>query len=195
MPVSVPGMSITKAAELLQTSDRIIKAFPEVASVFGKAGRAATATDPAPVEMFETIINLKPEAEWRAGVTVDSLVAEMDKALQFPGISNAWTMPIKARIDMLSTGIRTPIGVKIYGPDLPGIDRLSREIEADLRQVPGTSRAYAERGQNGYYLEITPDRPALARYGLTVGDLQETIATALRGQNVTTTVEGRQRHT
>ena len=182
MPVSVPGMSVTKAAELLQTSDRIIKSFPEVASVFGKAGRAATATDPAPVEMFETIINLKPEDQWRPGVTVDTLTAEMDKALQFPGISNAWTMPIKARIDMLSTGIRTPIGVKVYGPDLAGIDRLSREIEAALRQVPGTGSAYAERVQNGYYLEITPDRPALARYGLTVGDLQETIATALGGE-------------
>jgi Cu(I)/Ag(I) efflux system membrane protein CusA/SilA len=195
MPVSVPGMSITKAAELLQTSDRIIKSFPEVASVFGKAGRAATATDPAPVEMFETIINLKPEDQWRPGVTVDTLTAEMDKALQFPGVSNAWTMPIKARTDMLSTGIRTPIGVKVYGPELAGIDRLSREIEADLRQVPGTSSAYAERVQNGYYLEITPDRPALARYGLTVGDLQETIATALGGETVTTTVEGRERYT
>jgi Cu(I)/Ag(I) efflux system membrane protein CusA/SilA len=195
MPVSVPGMSVTKAAELLQTSDRIIKSFPEVASVFGKAGRAETATDPAPVEMFETIINLKPQDQWRPGVTVDTLIAEMDKALQFPGISNAWTMPIKARIDMLSTGIRTPIGVKVYGPDLAGIDRLSREIEADLRQVPGTSSAYAERVQNGYYLEITPDRPALARYGLTVGDLQETIATALGGETVTTTVEGRERYT
>jgi Cu(I)/Ag(I) efflux system membrane protein CusA/SilA len=195
MPVSVPGMSVTKAAELLQTSDRIIKGFPEVASVFGKAGRAATATDPAPVEMFETIINLKPEDQWRPGVTIDSLTAEMNKALQFPGVSNAWTMPIKARIDMLSTGIRTPIGVKVYGPDLAGIDRLSRQIEAALRPVPGTGSAYAERVQNGYYLEIIPDRPALARYGLTVGDLQETIATALGGEPVTTTVEGRERYT
>jgi len=195
MPVSVPGMSVTKAAELLQTSDRIIKGFPEVESVFGKAGRAATATDPAPVEMFETIINLKPEDQWRPGVTIDSLTAEMNKALQFPGVSNAWTMPIKARIDMLSTGIRTPIGVKVYGPDLAGIDRLSREIEAALRAVPGTASAFAERVQNGYYLEIIPDRPALARYGLTVGDLQETIATALGGEPVTTTVEGRERYT
>src|SRR5437667_12576968 len=130
MPVSIPGMSVTKAAELLQTSDRIIKSFPEVASVFGKAGRAATATDPAPVEMFETIINLKPEDQWRPGVTVHTLTAEMDKALQFPGISNAWTMPIKARIDMLSTGIRTPIGVKAYGRALAGLDRPSRESEA-----------------------------------------------------------------
>ena len=195
MPVSVPGMSVTKAAELLQTTDRIIKSFPEVASVFGKAGRAATATDPAPLEMFETIINLKPETEWRAGFTTDSLIAEMDKALQFPGISNAWTMPIKARIDMLATGIRTPIGIKIYGPDLAGIDRLSREIEAAVRPVPGTASAYAERVQNGYYVEISPDRPALARYALTVGDLQETIAIALGGEPVTTTVEGRERYT
>ncbi len=195
MPVSVPGMSVTKAAELLQQTDRIIKSFPEVASVFGKAGRAATATDPAPLEMFETIINLKPESEWRAGVTIDSLIAEMNKALQFPGVSNAWTMPIKARIDMLSTGIRTPIGVKIYAPDLAGIDRLSRAIEATVREVPGTSSAYAERVQNGFYLEITPDRAALARYGLTVGDMQDTIATALGGETITTTVEGRERYT
>src|SRR5258705_1393085 len=122
-------------------------------------------------------------------------MAEMDKGMQFPGISNAWTMPIKARTDMLATGTRTPIGVKVYGPDLAGIDRLSREIEADLGQVPGTSSAYAERLQHGYYLEITADRPALARYGLTVGDLQETIATALGGETVTTTVEGRERYT
>src|SRR5437868_1084225 len=194
MPTTLPGISVTKAAELLQMQDRIIKTFPEVVSVFGKAGRASTATDPAPTEMYETVINLKAKAQWRAGVTVDTLIAEMDKALQFPGISNAWTMPIKARTDMLSTGIRTPIGVKVYGPDLAGIDRLSREMEADLRQVPGTSSAYAERVQNGYYLEITPDRPALARYGLTVGDLQETIATALGGETVTTTVEGRERY-
>src|SRR6202030_2207210 len=193
MPVSVPGMSVTKAAELLQISDRIIKGFPEVASVFGKAGRAATATDPAPVEMFETIINLKPEDQWRPGVTVDTLSAEMDKALQFPGVSNAWTMPIKARIDMLSTGIRTPIGVKVYGNDLGEIDRLAKQIEAVVRKVPGTSSAYAERAIGGYYLEITPDRPALARYGLTVQDVQDVIATALGGQTVTTTVEGRQR--
>jgi Cu(I)/Ag(I) efflux system membrane protein CusA/SilA len=150
MPVSLPGMSVTKAAELLQTSDRIIKSFPEVSSVFGKSGRAATATDPAPLE---------------------------------------------ARIDMLSTGIRTPIGIKVYGPDLPGIDRLSRAIEAAVRPVSGTSSVYAERVENGYYLEITPDRPALARYGLTIGDLQETVAAALGGEPVTTTVEGRERYT
>src|SRR5512144_237944 len=122
MPVTLPGLSITKATELLQTQDKIIKSFPEVDSVYGKAGRAATATDPAPLEMFETIINLKPESEWREGMTTDKLIAEMDQALQFPGVSNAWTMPIKARIDMLSTGIRTPIGIKVFGPDLPGLE-------------------------------------------------------------------------
>jgi Cu(I)/Ag(I) efflux system membrane protein CusA/SilA len=194
MPVSLPGLSVTKAAELLQTQDRIIRGFPEVASVFGKAGRATTATDPAPTEMIETIITLKPESEWRPGVTVDSLIAEMDAALRMPGVSNAWTMPIKARIDMLSTGIRTPVGVKVYGPDLAGIDRLSREVEAAIRSVPGTTSAFAERVEGGYYLEIEPDRAALARYGLVVGDLQETIATALGGEPVTTTVEGRARY-
>lgn len=195
MPVSLPGLSVTKAAELMQTQDKIIKNFPEVASVFGKSGRAATATDPAPTEMFETIINLKPEAEWRAGMTTDRLIAEMDKALRLPGVSNAWTMPIKARTDMLSTGIRTPVGVKVYGPDLAGIDGLSRQIETVVRQVPGTSSAFAERVQGGYYLEIEPDRMALARYGLTVNDLQSTVSTALGGEPVTTTVEGRERYT
>ncbi|TPG57429.1 efflux RND transporter permease subunit [Roseomonas nepalensis] len=195
MPVSLPGMSVTKAAELLQTQNRIIRSFPEVASVYGKAGRAATATDPAPTEMFETIINLKPEKEWRAGMNVDALIAEMDTALRMPGVSNAWTMPIKARTDMLSTGIRTPVGVKVYGPDLAGIDRLSREVETAVRSVPGTTSAFAERVEGGYYLEIEPDRGALARYGLTVGDLQETITTALGGEPVTTTVEGRARYT
>ena len=193
MPTTLPGISVTKAAELIQTQDRIIRSFPEVASVYGKAGRAATATDPAPSEMFETIVNLKPKQEWRRGVTVDSLIAEMDKALQFPGVSNAWTMPIKARIDMLSTGIRTPIGVKVIGTDLVEIDKLARQIEQVLKAVPGTSSAYAERGIGGYYLDVTPDRAALARYGIMVQDVQDVIATALGGQTVTTTVEGRQR--
>jgi Cu(I)/Ag(I) efflux system membrane protein CusA/SilA len=193
MPTTLPGISVTKAAELMQTQDRIIRSFPEVASVYGKAGRAATATDPAPSEMFETIVTLKPKQEWRRGVTVDSLIAEMDKALQFPGVSNAWTMPIKARIDMLSTGIRTPIGVKVIGTDLVEIDKLARQIEQVLKAVPGTSSAYAERGIGGYYLDVTPDRAALARYGIMVQDVQDVIATALGGQAVTTTVEGRQR--
>ncbi|ACF00132.1 heavy metal efflux pump, CzcA family [Rhodopseudomonas palustris TIE-1] len=195
MPTTLPGLSITKAAELLQMQDRIIRGVPEVASVYGKAGRASTATDPAPTEMFETVINLKPKAEWRPGLTTDGLIAEMDKALQFPGVSNAWTMPIKARIDMLSTGIRTPVGVKVIGTDLVEIDRLAKQVEQVIKTVPGTSSAYAERTIGGYYLEIVPERTALARYGLAIQDVQDTIATALGGQTVTTTVEGRQRFT
>jgi Cu(I)/Ag(I) efflux system membrane protein CusA/SilA len=195
MPTTLPGISVTKATELMQTQDRIIRSFPEVASVYGKAGRASTATDPAPTEMFETVVNLRPKEQWRPGVTIDGLLAEMDKALQFPGVSNAWTMPIKARIDMLSTGIRTPVGVKVIGTDLAEIDRLARQIEQVLKAVPGTSSAYAERSLGGYYLEITPDREALARYGIMVQDVQDTIAAALGGQSVTTTVEGRQRFT
>ncbi|MBK5654037.1 efflux RND transporter permease subunit [uncultured Bradyrhizobium sp.] len=194
MPTTLPGLSITKAAELLQTQDRIIKSFPEVASVYGKAGRASTATDPAPTEMFETIINLKPKSEWRPGVTIDSLKAEMDKALQFPGVSNAWTMPIRARIDMLSTGIRTPVGIKIFGKDLAEMEKIAREVEGVVRSVPGTSSAYAERVIGGYYLEIIPDRLALGRYGLTISDIQDVISTALGGETVTTTVEGRERY-
>jgi Cu(I)/Ag(I) efflux system membrane protein CusA/SilA len=193
MPVTLPGLSVTKAAELLQIQDKIIKTFPEVASVYGKAGRAATATDPAPTEMFETVVNLKPEAEWRPGLTVDQLIAEMDRALQMPGISNAWTMPIKARIDMLSTGIRTPVGVKVFGKDLGSIERAARQIEAVLQTVPGTTSAFAERIGGGYYLDIQPDRTALARYGLMIGDVQAAIMTALGGETVTTTVEGRER--
>jgi Cu(I)/Ag(I) efflux system membrane protein CusA/SilA len=193
MPASLPGMSVTKAAELLQTQNKIIKSFPEVASVYGKAGRAATATDPAPLEMFETVINLKPESEWRPGMTTDKLIAEMDKALQFPGVSNAWTMPIRARIDMLSTGIRTPIGIKVFGKDLAEMERLAKEIETVVKRVPGTTSAFAERITGGFYLNIEPDRMQLARYGLAVGDLQEVVATALGGEMVTTTVEGRER--
>ena len=195
MPTTLPGISVTKAAELLQIQDRIIKSFPEVASVYGKAGRAETSTDPAPTEMFETIINLKPKEEWRPGVTIESLTAEMDKALQFPGVSNAWTMPIKARIDMLATGIRTPVGIKVLGRDLGELDRTAKEIEAVVRKVPGTTSAYAERVIGGYYLDIVPDRDALARYGLLIGNLQDTIAMALGGETVTTTVEGRERYT
>jgi Cu(I)/Ag(I) efflux system membrane protein CusA/SilA len=195
MPTTLPGLSITKAAEILQTQDRIIKSFPEVELVFGKAGRAATATDPAPTEMFETIIVLKPKSKWRPGVTIESLKAEMDAALQFPGISNAWTMPIRARIDMLATGIRTPVGVKLFGTDLAEMENVARQVESVLRKVPGTSTAYAERVIGGYYLEIVPDRIALGRYGLMVADVQQVIATALGGEAITTTVEGRERYT
>ncbi len=195
MPTTLPGISLTKAGELLQTQDRIIKTFPEVASVYGKAGRADTATDPAPTEMFETIVNLKPKEQWRPGTTIESLQAEMDRALQFPGVSNAWTMPIKARTDMLATGIRTPVGIKVLGQDLAQMEDAARRIEAVVRKVPGTTSAYAERVLGGYYLEIVPDRDALARYGLTIGDLQGTIGMALGGEAVTTTVEGRERYT
>jgi Cu(I)/Ag(I) efflux system membrane protein CusA/SilA len=195
MPTTLPGLSVTKAAELLQTQNKIIKSFPEVELVWGKAGRASTATDPAPTEMFETVINLKPETEWRPGMTTDKLIAEMDKALQFPGVSNAWTMPIKARTDMLSTGIRTPVGVKVYGTDLAEMENVARQVEAALRTVPGTTSAFAERVIGGYYLNIDPDRAQLARYGLTIGDLQNMIGVALGAEPVTTTVEGRERYT
>jgi Cu(I)/Ag(I) efflux system membrane protein CusA/SilA len=193
MPTSLPGMSMTKAAELMQTQDKIIKSFPEVASVLGKAGRANTATDPAPTEMFETTINLKPQQEWRPGMTTDTLIAELDKALQFPGVANAWTMPIKARTDMLSTGIRTPIGIKVFGKDLDEMEKLAREIEAVVKTVPGTSSAFAERITGGFYLNIEPERSQLARYGLTVGEVQDVIGSALGGEMVTTTVQGRER--
>ena len=193
MPATLPGLSVTKAAEIMQTQNRLIKSFPEVASVYGKAGRAITATDPAPLEMFETVINLKPEGEWRSGMTMDTLIAELDQALQIPGVSNAWTMPIKARTDMLSTGIRTPIGIQVFGNDLAELEQLAKAIEAVIKTVPGTTSAYAERITGGYYLNIEPDREALARYGLGIGDVQEVIATALGGETVTTTVEGRER--
>ena len=194
MPTTLPGLSITKSAELLQIQNRIIKSFPEVESVLGKAGRAGTATDPAPTEMFETIINLKPQKDWRPGLTVDKLIQEMDKSLQFPGVSNAWTMPIKARTDMLATGIRTPVGVKVIGQDLTVIEKLAREIEAAIKTVPGTSSAFAERIIGGYYLDIEPDRRELARYGLMISDVQQVVASALGAETVTTTVEGRERY-
>jgi len=193
MPTGLPAMSVTKAAELVQTQNKIIKSFPEVASVIGKAGRANTATDPAPIEMFETVINLKPESEWRPGMDVDKLIAELDKALQFPGIANSWTMPIRARIDMLTTGIRTPVGIKVFGRDLAEMEQLARQIEAVVKQVPGTGSAYAERITGGWYLDIEPDRNQLARYGILVGDLQEVVATALGGETLTTIVRGRER--
>ena len=195
MPTTLPGISITKSAELLQTQDRIIKSFPEVASVYGKAGRADTATDPAPTEMYETVINLKPKEDWRPGMTTDRLIAEMDKALQFPGVSNAWTMPIKARTDMLSTGIRTPVGIKVIGKDLVEMEGVARQVETVLKTVRGTSSAYAERVMGGYYLEIIPNRERLARYGLMISDVEDVISMALGAEPITTTVEGRERYT
>jgi len=193
MPQTLPGLSVTKAAELLQTQDRIIERFPEVESVFGKAGRALTATDSAPLEMSETLINLKPESAWRPGMTVDKLIAEMDQALQIPGVSNAWTMPIKNRIDMLATGIRTPIGIKLFGKNLAEMEGLAQQIERVVLTVPGTTSAYAERVTGGFYLDIVPNYETLARYGLLIGDLQDIIATAVGGETVTTMVEGRER--
>ena len=194
MPVTLPGLSVTKSAELLQTQNKIIKSFPEVASVFGKAGRAATATDPAPLEMFETVINLKPRDEWRPGMTTERLIADMDAALQLPGVSNAWTMPIKARIDMLATGIRTPVGVKILGRDYGDLEQTARQVEAAIRAVPGTTAAHAERVTGGYFLEILPQRARLAQYGVMIEEVQQAVASALGGETVTTTVEGRERY-
>jgi Cu(I)/Ag(I) efflux system membrane protein CusA/SilA len=194
MPVTLPGLSVTKSAELLQTQNKIIKSFPEVTSVFGKAGRAATATDPAPLEMFETVINLKPKAQWRSGMTIDKLIAEMDRALQFPGVANAWTMPIKARIDMLATGIRTPVGVKLLGRDYGELEKVAREVEAAIHAVPGTTSAHAERVTGGYFLDIVPDRDKLAQYGVMIEEVQQAVASALGGETVTTTIEGRERY-
>ena len=193
MPASLPGMSVTKASELLQQQDRILKGFPEVESVFGKAGRALTATDPAPLEMFETTINLKPETEWRDVMTTDKLIAEMDAALKFPGVANSWTMPIKARTDMLATGIRTPVGIKLFGNDLEQLDALATEIEGVVRGVPGTTSAFAERLTGAYYLDITPDLGSLAQYGVSLGEVQDVVAAALGGEMVTTILQGRER--
>jgi Cu(I)/Ag(I) efflux system membrane protein CusA/SilA len=194
MPTTLPGVSVARAREILQTQDRILKSFPEVDHVWGKAGRATTATDPAGLDMFETTITLKPESAWRAGMTYDRLVTQMDSAVRLPGVTNAWTMPIKARIDMLATGIRTPVGVKVFGPDLATLERVGREIERVVQQVPGTRSAFAERAVSGYYLDIDIDRAAAARYGLNVGDVQAVIATAIGGMVVTQTIEGRERY-
>jgi Cu(I)/Ag(I) efflux system membrane protein CusA/SilA len=209
MPTTFPGISPTKARELIQVTDRIIKSFPEVATVFGKAGRAETATDPAPMDMIETTIRLKPESEWPAvdikddngkiiahrRRTPDELVTAMNNAVQIPGLNNAWTMPIKTRIDMLSTGIKTPVGIKIAGPDLAVLERIGTEVEAVVRQVPGTASAFAERITGGRYIEFEIDRDAIARYGLTIGDVQDVLSVALGGMPLTTTVEGLQRYT
>ena len=194
MPTTLPGISITKAREVLQQTDRIIKSFPEVDRVFGKVGRADTATDPAPLSMIETTIMLKPESQWREGMTPDKLIEAMDAAIQVPGLTNAWTMPIKTRIDMLSTGIKTPVGVKISGPDLRELERLGKEVEQIVRQVPGTLSVYGERVMGGNYLDFRIDRNALAVYGLQVGDVQEVIQSAIGGMNITTTVEGLERY-
>jgi Cu(I)/Ag(I) efflux system membrane protein CusA/SilA len=194
MPVTVPGISVSEASNLLQVQDRILKSFPEVESVFGKAGRAETATDPAPLEMFETVINLKPESEWRQGMTVEKLKGEMNEALQIPGVANSFNMPIKARVDMLSTGIRTPVGIKILGPNLDEIEKIGLAIEHHVKDLPGTRSAYAERVTTGYFLDFEIKRDAIDRYGLVIDDVQEIIQSAVGGMALTTTVEGRARY-
>ncbi len=194
MPTTLPGLSITKARELLQQTDRIIKTVPEVERVFGKIGRAETATDPAPLSMIETTITLKPQSEWRPGLTPQKLIAELDSKIRFPGLTNAWTMPIKTRIDMLSTGIKTPVGIKISGPDLGSLEEVGERIEAILREVPGTLSVYSERVVGGNYLDFDIDRAQIARYGLTVGDVQDVIQTAIGGMNISQTVEGLERY-
>jgi copper/silver efflux system protein len=218
MPTTLPGISVTEAARLLQTQDRILMRFPEVVSVHGKAGRAETSTDPAPFSMMETIVNLKPPEQWRGKprwysswapewlkaallrevwpdrLSWDDLVAEMNSALQIPGVTNAWTMPIKNRTDMLTTGIRTPVGIKIYGPDLTQIEALGERVEALVREVRGTRSVFAERVAGGYFVDFDLKRPELARYGLTVAEVQDVILSAVGGENVTTTIEGRARY-
>jgi copper/silver efflux system protein len=194
MPMTLPGVSIQQAQEIMRRQDAIIAGFPEVESVIGKAGRANTATDPAPLDMFETVVNLKPESEWRPGMTYDRLVAELDGAVRMPGVMNLWTQPIQNRIDMLATGMRTPVSVKVFGPDLDELQRIGTEIEGLLRQVPGTRSAVAERGVSGFYLDVEIDRDAAARYGLNVMEVQDALMTAVGGTIATQTVEGRERY-
>jgi Cu(I)/Ag(I) efflux system membrane protein CusA/SilA len=179
---------------LLQQMDRKLKAFPEVEHVFGKSGRAETSTDPAPFSMMEVVVELKPTEQWRPGVTYESLVEEMDKTLQFPGVTNAWTMPIKARIDMLTTGVRTPVGIKIFGPDLKQIEEIGKHIEMAAKEVSGTRSVYAERVSGGYFLDFAIDRDEIARYGLSIMDVGQIIESAIGGENIHTTIEGRERY-
>jgi Cu(I)/Ag(I) efflux system membrane protein CusA/SilA len=194
MPTTLPGISVTKARELLQQTDRIIASFPEVQHVLGKIGRAETATDPAPLSMVETTIQLKPESEWRPGMTIEKLIRELDQAIQFPGLTNAWTMPIKARIDMLSTGIKTPVGIKLMGEDLQVLSDLGAQIEIALSDLKGTLSVYSERVTGGNFLDYRIRREDAARYGLTVSDVQDVIMSAIGGMNITQTVEGLERY-
>ncbi len=194
MPTTLPGISIGKAQEILQQTDKLIATVPEVQSVFGKLGRADTATDPAPLTMFETFIHLKPEDKWRKGMTVQKLIEELDQLIDFPGVTNAWVMPIKTRIDMLATGIKTPVGIKISGPDLKVIEKIGKELETVVMQVKGTTSAYSERVAGGRYVEITPDRVKAARLGLNISDINEVISAAVGGMNITETIEGLERY-
>ncbi|ADH87158.1 efflux RND transporter permease subunit [Desulfurivibrio alkaliphilus] len=194
MPTTLPGLSAGKAAELLQQTDRLIKTVPEVKTVFGKTGRAETATDPAPLTMLETTIQLKPRDQWRPGMTTEKLIRELDAAVQLPGVTNAWVMPIRTRIDMLATGIRTPVGIKVAGADLAVIQEIGERIEEVIKGVPGTSSVYSERVTGGRYIEVEVNRPMAARYGLNVADVHEVIRTAVGGMNIGTTVEGLERY-
>jgi Cu(I)/Ag(I) efflux system membrane protein CusA/SilA len=194
MPTTVPGISIAQSREILQYQDSVLSTFPEVEMVLGKAGRAETATDPAPMDMFETTITLKPARDWRPGMTWERLISELDAAVSLPGVTNAWTMPIKGRIDMLATGVRTPVGVKIFGPDLDTLQALGQDVERAMRDFPGTRSAFAERGVSGFYVDIAIDRPEAARYGLNVGDIHGAIMATVGGVNAATTVEGRERY-
>ena len=194
MPTTLPGLSVTEASRLLQTMDRKLRSFPEVEHVFGKAGRAETSTDPAPFSMMEVVVSLKPKEQWRPGLSYEGLIDEMDRALQIPGVTNAWTMPIKGRIDMLTTGIRTPVGIKIFGPDLKQIEQIGEHLEMALKEVPGTRSVYAERVFGGYFLDFDINRDEIARYGLNLMDVGTIIETAIGGENIATTIEGRERY-
>ena len=194
MPTTYPGISIDKAREILQHTDKLISSVPEVKSVFGKIGRAETATDPAPLTMIETVIQLKPREEWREGLTPDSLRAEFDKIVDYPGLTNAWVMPIKTRIDMLATGIKTPVGIKVAGPDLEVIERIGKDLERVLANVPGTASVYSERVAGGRYVDVDIDRKRASRFGLNINDIQDIVRTAVGGMNVTQTVEGLERY-
>jgi len=194
MPTTVPGVSIAQSREIMRYQDSVLASFPEVERVLGKAGRARTATDPAPLDMFETTITLKPAEDWRPGMTYDRLVRELDRAVQLPGVTNSWTMPIKGRIDMMATGVRTAVGIKIFGPDLDTLQALGERAERIMQRVPGTRSAFAERGVSGYYVDIDIDRAEAARYGLNVGDVHSAIMATVGGMNAATTVEGRERY-
>jgi len=193
MPSALPGISTGKAAELLQQTNRLIATVPEVKSVHGKIGRAETATDPAPLEMMETVVQLKPRSEWRAGMTPEKLVEELDQLVRLPGLTNIWIPPIRNRIDMLATGIKSPLGIKVSGNDLPEIERVATEIERVVKEVPGVSSALAERVRGGRYIDVTINRTAAARYGMSIADVQSVVSAAIGGENVGETIEGRQR--
>ncbi|WP_445772376.1 efflux RND transporter permease subunit, partial [Rheinheimera sp.] len=194
MPTTYPGISIGKARELLQQTDKLIATVPEVKTVFGKIGRAETATDPAPLTMIETFIQLKPKEEWREGMTTEKLKKELDALVKFPGLTNAWVMPIKTRIDMLATGIKTPVGIKVAGEDLREIQKIGQRLEQILKDVPGTASVYSERVAGGRYIKVDIQRAQAARYGLNIADVQQVIATAIGGMNVAQTIEGLERY-